>query len=410
VPQNQFEDASDDDDDTTPTTAAPASTTGDGSGTTQAPPAKVKSNQNNRSKSNNSNSYADRAAAASLFFSDSTAPRHSGERLSAADGLDSAEWEEAAWSGSDGGDELDQLETTLLGEAGGAGAAGTGGGEALRSRFESKLNIASRDGGGGGGGGGPQSQSVRNDIKRSEKSGEKVSRHTGRDDRATVEQVMDPRTRMILFKLLNQGFFRQIDGCLSTGKEANVYYAVGGEGKEYAIKVYKTSILVFKDRDKYVSGEYRYRHGYCRSNPRKMVKVWAEKEMRNLKRLVAAGIPSPAPVLIKNNVLVMDFLGKAGWPAPRLRDVQLGPKKMKDAYIQCVIGMRNMYQKCRLVHGDLSEYNLLYMEGRLIFIDVSQSMENDHPRAMDFLRMDCRNVTAFFKKKGAQPAAARSLF
>lgn len=51
--------------------------------------------------------------------------------------------------------------------------------------------------------------------------------------------------------------------------------------------------------------------------------------MRNLKRLVAAGIPSPAPVLIKNNVLVMDFLGKNGWPAPRLRDVQLGPKKMK---------------------------------------------------------------------------------
>ena len=45
------------------------------------------------------------------------------------------------------------------------------------------------------------------------------------------------------------------------------------QGKEYAIKVYKTSIMVFKDRDKYVSGEYRYRHGYCRSNPRKMVKV-----------------------------------------------------------------------------------------------------------------------------------------
>lgn len=75
VLQNQFEDASDDDDDdddTTTTAAAAASTTGEGSSTTQAP-AKGKSN-NNRSKSNK-NSGADRAAA-SLFFSDSTAPRH----------------------------------------------------------------------------------------------------------------------------------------------------------------------------------------------------------------------------------------------------------------------------------------------------------------------------------------------
>ncbi|CAM9849961.1 unnamed protein product, partial [Scytosiphon promiscuus] len=391
--QNQFEDASDDD----------AVSTASASAVTKPPKTKSRSSKNSGKNSIN-------RAAASLFFSDSTAPRHSGERLSAADGLDSAEWEEAAFSGSDDGDELDQLEVPLtmrllffVGHVAVAVASCSRGGHVLDPSPHPQTCVP------------PvlppePSQSVRNDIKKSEKSGEKMSRHTGRDDRATVEQVMDPRTRMILFKLLNQGFFRQIDGCLSTGKEANVYYAVGGEGKEYAIKVYKTSIMVFKDRDKYVSGEYRYRHGYCRSNPRKMVKVWAEKEMRNLKRLVAAGIPSPAPVLIKNNVLVMDFLGKNGWPAPRLRDVQLGPKKMKDAYIQCVIGMRNMYQKCRLVHGDLSEYNLLYMEGLLIFIDVSQSMENDHPRAMDFLRMDCRNVTSFFKKKGAQPAAARSLF
>lgn len=46
-------------------------------------------------------------------------------------------------------------------------------------------------------------------------------------DRATAEQVMDPRTRMILFKLLNRGTLKQIDGCISTGKEANVYHAIG---------------------------------------------------------------------------------------------------------------------------------------------------------------------------------------
>lgn len=106
-------------------------------------------------------------------------------------------------------------------------------------------------------------------------------------------QVLDPRTRLILFKLLNKGFVSVIDGCLSTGKEvslplfpplllpfffffcfistippfpflsfpllplhgqANVYYSRNPTGEEYAIKVFKTSILVFKDRDRYVSG------------------------------------------------------------------------------------------------------------------------------------------------------------
>lgn len=42
----------------------------------------------------------------------------------------------------------------------------------------------------------------------------------------------------------------------------------------------------FRDRDRYVQGDYRFRYGYCKHNPRKMVKTWAEKEMRNLMRYV----------------------------------------------------------------------------------------------------------------------------
>jgi RIO kinase 1 len=248
--------------------------------------------------------------------------------------------------------------------------------------------------------------------------------HTGRDDRATVEQVMDPRTRMILFKLLSTGFLKEIHGCISTGKEANVYYAKAGEAgmaaltkaneaqegmataterapsKEYdlAVKIFKTSILVFKDRDRYISGEHRFRHGYCKSNPRKMVKIWAEKEMRNLKRLTSCGVRCPVPILIKNNVLVMRFIGKNGWGAPRLRDANLDFKRLQSCYGQCIRMMRTMYQRAGLVHGDLSEYNMLYQKGLVYFIDVSQSVEQDHPRALDFLRMDCKNVTDFFRK------------
>lgn len=50
------------------------------------------------------------------------------------------------------------------------------------------------------------------------------SRHTGRDDRATSENVMDPRTRFILYQLLNRGVLEEINGCVSTGKEVYCEY------------------------------------------------------------------------------------------------------------------------------------------------------------------------------------------
>lgn len=239
-----------------------------------------------------------------------------------------------------------------------------------------------------------------------------ATRHTGRDDRATVEQVMDPRTRLILFKLLNSGVITEVNGCVSTGKEANVYHALGPQGKAYALKIYKTSILVFKDRDRYVSGEFRFRSGYSKGNPRKMVRVWAEKEMRNLRRLHAAGFPVPYPHILRSHVLVMDFLGEDGWPAQRLKDAApgLSASKLADAYMEVVDSMRGMYQACRLVHADLSEYNMLYHNGHVVVIDVSQSVETDHPRALDFLRVDCQNVTDFFRRAGVLTMAPRELF
>lgn len=231
-------------------------------------------------------------------------------------------------------------------------------------------------------------------------------------ERATAEQVLDRRTRIILFKLLNRGLVEQINGCVSTGKEANVYHATAsGDGApDRAIKIYKTSILVFKDRDRYVTGEFRFRSGYCSSNPRKMVRTWAEKEMRNLSRIYAAGLPCPKPIVLRSHVLVMDFVGKDGWPAPKLKDVPLSESKVRELYRDCIIMMRRLYQECRLVHADLSEYNLLYHEGKIVIIDVSQSVEHDHPNALEFLRKDCTNITDFFSKHDVKTMGVRQLF
>ena len=102
--------------------------------------------------------------------------------------------------------------------------------------------------------------SVRPWLKETErKAGKAGGMVKDKEDRATVEQALDPRTRLILFKMLSHNVFSEINGCISTGKEANVYHAVTAGGVDLAVKVYKTSILVFKDRDRYVSGDWQGR-------------------------------------------------------------------------------------------------------------------------------------------------------
>ncbi|KAI0632149.1 RIO1 family-domain-containing protein [Trametes polyzona] len=284
-----------------------------------------------------------------------------------------------------------------------------------------------------------------------------------KSDRATSEQVLDPRTRIILFKMIGRGLIYEVNGCVSTGKEANVYHALTPERKHLALKIYKTSILVFKDRDRYVSGEFRFRRGYSRHNPRKMVRVWAEKEMRNLKRLRAAGIRCPEPIEVRENVLVMTFVGdKDGWASPRLKDADIPEAAFPELYIELLLMTRKMFVECRLVHADLSEYNILYhvddsapeprpveaevkdtsaadpaadpspsaagapaaappepessaeqelaRRGHLWIIDVSQSVEHDHPHAFDFLRADLRNIEDFFSKRGVPTLGLRRTF
>ena len=274
-------------------------------------------------------------------------------------------------------------------------------------RLESKINLGGVDLHSGHGLSSTASSSL---VGASRKAEQSRVRNKDKSDRATAEQVLDPRTRMILFKLLSRGSIKEIHGCISTGKEANVYYATGNGDCCCAVKVYKTSILVFKDRDKYVTGEFRFRHGYARHNPRKMVRLWAEKEMRNLSRLYNAGIPCPRPILLKGHVLLMSFLGVDGWPSPKLKDTHLSEGKARELYYDCIIHVRNMYHKCRLVHADLSEYNILVHNGQLYIIDVSQSVEHDHPQALEFLRKDCSNVTKFFRRKEVSVMMVKELF
>jgi RIO kinase 1 len=96
--------------------------------------------------------------------------------------------------------------------------------------------------------------------------------------------------------------------------------------------------------------------------------------------------------------------------SPRLKDATLSSTECEDLYIDLLLSVRKMYRICKLVHADLSEYNILYHENRLWIIDVSQSVEHDHPHAFDFLRKDLKNVEDFFSRFGVKCMGLRKAF
>ena len=99
----------------------------------------------------------------------------------------------------------------------------------------------------------------------------------------------------------------------------------------------------FRQRDRYIKDDYRFKDRYKKLNARKVVHLWAEKEMHNLMRIHDSGIPCPEVVLLKKHVLVMSFIGANQIPAPKLKTANLSNRDMKDAYKQVIINV-NIYQ------------------------------------------------------------------
>lgn len=94
----------------------------------------------------------------------------------------------------------------------------------------------------------------------------------------------------------------------------------------------------------------------------------------------------------------MEFIGDqaTGMAAPRLRDAHCD---WLDAYEQTLVLTRRLWQRSKLIHADLSEYNLLWQDNKVVMIDVGQAVEYDHPMALDFLRRDLTVILDFFSKK-----------
>lgn len=227
-----------------------------------------------------------------------------------------------------------------------------------------------------------------------------------KQEHSTHERALDENTRLILYKMVNNGTLDSLSGIISTGKEAVVIHAKGGSNddgplpSECALKVFKTTLNEFKTRERYICEDHRFRARFSKQNPRKIIKLWAEKEYRNLKRMEEAGLNTPHGVLLRKHILIMSFIGVDRVPAQKLKEVRLSNKQYQQAYLECINFLKALYKKCNLIHADFSEYNILWHNHKCHFIDVSQSIEPTHPHAYHFLLRDCRNCVHFFTKVG----------
>ncbi len=97
----------------------------------------------------------------------------------------------------------------------------------------------------------------------------------------------------------------------------------------------------------------------------------------------------------------MDYIGFGSIPAPKLKDIKM-PKNPIDLLNEILDFIKNLYQKAALVHGDLSEFNILYHNQKPVIIDISQGVTTHHPKAEILLVRDIKNIFNYFETIGVE--------
>jgi len=223
------------------------------------------------------------------------------------------------------------------------------------------------------------------------------------------------KTPESLASLVDYGIVQEVVRPLMSGKEAQIYVVLAG-GEEYVAKVYKeASERTFKHRTEYTEGRRtrnsrdqravskRTRHG------RKVDEAaWRNTEVDMIHRLREAGVRVPEPIHFVDGVLVMELVKDAhGDPAPRLGDLSFGASEAYDVYQKLIQEVVRML--CAgVIHGDLSDFNVLMGTDGPVLIDFPQAVDPAHNQnARKLLLRDVENLNRFLARFSPdQPARA----
>ncbi len=216
------------------------------------------------------------------------------------------------------------------------------------------------------------------------------------NSRAVFAKVFDNKTISTVHALAGKGHFDKLEFLINVGKEAHVFRAVDASGNFKAVKIYKIETSDFNKMGEYVEGDYRFKN--VGHNKMDLVYAWTRKEFKNLMALKEAGVKVPLPHAFQENVLVMEFIGTEGNASLTAREKPFADSEK--FYETITSAVAKMVSKAKLIHADLSEYNILNKEEEAVIIDCGQAVPTNHPRAKEFFERDLQNLTHYFNKIG----------
>ena len=213
-----------------------------------------------------------------------------------------------------------------------------------------------------------------------------------------------------LTALVDLGVIDEIIRPLQAGKEAQVYL-VNAKGRQCVAKVYKEATnRSFKHRSTYTEGrrvqntrKQRAMSKGSRYGKRETEAAWRNAEVDTLYRLAAAGVRVPTPYDFVDGVLIMELISDGrGGAAPRLVDLSWSARDAESLLVHLVHEVAKML--CAgVIHGDLSDFNILVDADGPVIIDFPQSIDPaSNTQARKLLLRDVRNLQSFLARFAPQ--------
>lgn len=194
---------------------------------------------------------------------------------------------------------------------------------------------------------------------------------------------------LALKALVDKNIIEKFGKPLGVGKESDVYDALTPDGTQVAVKIHRLGRTSFRDveRKRGYTTQYTYTPDWHKRST-----IAAKKEYIALKLLEPHDIAAPKPIARNRHILVMSMIeGAELYLYPTIPN----PKAVLEEILDNV---RLAYQRAKIIHVDLSPYNIILQPNQhILIIDWPQHIRTDHPNADSLLKRDLRNVLKFFR-------------